>query len=31
VFPYFVQSVWAMLGITVALLMLLWAALQRGM
>jgi len=31
VFPYFVESVWAMLGIAVALLVLLWVALQRGM
>jgi hypothetical protein len=31
VFPYFVASVWAMLGITAGLLVLLWLALARGM
>jgi hypothetical protein len=31
VFPYFVASVWAMLGITAGLLVLLLLALARGM
>jgi hypothetical protein len=31
IFPYFVASVWAMLGITVLLVALLWVALVRGM
>jgi hypothetical protein len=31
VFPYFVASVWAMLGITAGLLVLLCLALARGM
>jgi hypothetical protein len=31
VFPYFVTNVWAMLAIAVALLVLLWLAIARGM
>jgi hypothetical protein len=31
VFPYFVASVWAMLAIAAAMLVLLWLALARGM
>jgi hypothetical protein len=31
IFPYFVSSVWAMLGIAVALVVVLWLALMRGM
>lgn len=31
IFPYFVASVWAMLGIAAALLVALWLALARGM
>jgi hypothetical protein len=31
VYPYFVQSVWVMLGVGVALLVGLWVCLLRGM
>lgn len=31
IFPYFVASVWAMLGIAVLLILALWVALARGM
>jgi hypothetical protein len=31
IYPYFVPNVWAMLGIAVLLVALLWVALLRGM
>jgi hypothetical protein len=31
IFPYFVASVWAMLGIALLLIAALWVALLRGM
>ena len=31
IYPYFVPGVWAMLGIAILLLALLWVALMRGM
>jgi hypothetical protein len=31
IFPYFVSSVWAMFGIALALVVVLWLALMRGM
>jgi hypothetical protein len=31
VYPYFVQSIWVMLGIAVALLVALWLCLLRGL
>jgi len=31
IFPYFVSSVWGMFGIALALVVVLWLALMRGM
>lgn len=31
IFPYFVSNLWAMFGIGLGLIVLLWAALMRGM
>jgi hypothetical protein len=31
IFPYFVSSVWAMFGIALGLVVVLWVALMRGM
>lgn len=31
IYPYFVQNIWAMVGIALGLIVLLWVALMRGM
>ena len=31
IFPYFVSNLWAMFGIALGLLVVLWVALMRGM